>query len=182
MRLVVKPGKVRLCLDSRKLNSVTIKDAYPFQSINRIFARLPKANVITKLDLNKKRCILAKRFIGKVRATTAFVICIVSENFETNLSILVRVADKLRQANLTLNLRKSKFCVTETTYLGFILGNGGIATFPKKKNFHIKLAFLFIIISNKHCINKQVTYCSSFIYTVNILIYIFEANTPSHSS
>lgn len=51
MRLVVKPGKVRLCLDARKVNQVTKKDAYPLPSIEGIFARLPKANLISKLDL-----------------------------------------------------------------------------------------------------------------------------------
>ena len=40
MRLVVKPGKVRLCLDARKLNTCTKKDAYPLPSIEGIFARL----------------------------------------------------------------------------------------------------------------------------------------------
>lgn len=51
MRLVVKPNKVRLCLDARKLNSVTKKDAYPLPNIEGILSRLPKANIITKLDL-----------------------------------------------------------------------------------------------------------------------------------
>lgn len=51
MRMVVKPNKVRLCLDARKLNDATKKDAYPLSSIDGIFSRLPKANIITKLDL-----------------------------------------------------------------------------------------------------------------------------------
>ncbi|KAH8303053.1 hypothetical protein KR059_010889, partial [Drosophila kikkawai] len=34
--LVRKPGKNRLCLDARKLNKVTVKDAYPQQSIEGI--------------------------------------------------------------------------------------------------------------------------------------------------
>jgi len=51
LRLVVKPNKVRVCLDARKLNAATKKDAYPLPSIDGIFARLPKANIITKLDL-----------------------------------------------------------------------------------------------------------------------------------
>lgn len=51
MRLVIKPNKVRLCLDARKLNSVTQTDAYPLPSIEGIFSRLPKANIISKLDL-----------------------------------------------------------------------------------------------------------------------------------
>lgn len=46
-----KPGKNRLCLDSRKLNSVTIGDAYPLPQIDGILSRLPKAQFITSLDL-----------------------------------------------------------------------------------------------------------------------------------
>lgn len=49
--LVLKPGKVRLCLDARKLNSVTVKDAYPLPLIEGIFSRLPKARFISSLDL-----------------------------------------------------------------------------------------------------------------------------------
>lgn len=38
---VKKPsGKIRVCLDARKLNNVTIKDVYPQQQINRILGRL----------------------------------------------------------------------------------------------------------------------------------------------
>lgn len=51
MRLVVKPNKVRLCLDARRLFSVTKKDTYPLPNIEGIFARLPKADLILKLDL-----------------------------------------------------------------------------------------------------------------------------------
>jgi len=51
MRLVVKPNKIRLCLDARRLNDATKKDAYPLPSIDGIFSRLPKANIISKLDL-----------------------------------------------------------------------------------------------------------------------------------
>lgn len=49
--LVVKPGKVRMCIDARKLNSVTVGDAYPLPLIDGILSRLPKAKYITSLDL-----------------------------------------------------------------------------------------------------------------------------------
>ncbi|XP_037899719.1 uncharacterized protein K02A2.6-like [Glossina fuscipes] len=49
--LVRKPGKNRLCLDSRKVNMVTVKDAYPLPFIDGILSRLPKAKFITGLDL-----------------------------------------------------------------------------------------------------------------------------------
>lgn len=49
--VVIKPGNVRMCLDSRKLNSVTVKDAYPIPNIDGILSRLPPAYCISKIDL-----------------------------------------------------------------------------------------------------------------------------------
>lgn len=49
--LLVKPGKVRFCLDSRKLNAVTVKDAYPMPNIEGIVSRLTPVHVISKIDL-----------------------------------------------------------------------------------------------------------------------------------
>lgn len=175
MRLVVKPNKVRLCLDARKLNLVTKKDAYPLPSIEGIFARLPPANIITKLDL--KDAYWQIGLSDESKALTAFTvpgrplyqfvvmpfglctapqtmcrlidmiippdlrycifgylddIVIVSEDFNSHLSVLVRIAQELRKANLTLNVDKSHFCVTQTKYLGYVIGNGGIQTDPDK--------------------------------------------------
>lgn len=45
-------GKVRLCLDARKLNAVTIKDAYPQQQINRILGRLAGTRVLSSIDFS----------------------------------------------------------------------------------------------------------------------------------
>lgn len=49
--LIVKPGKVRFCLDSRRLNEVTVKDSYPIPNIDGILARLPPVHCISKIDL-----------------------------------------------------------------------------------------------------------------------------------
>lgn len=49
--LVRKPGNVRLCSDSRKVNAVTVKDAYPMPFIDGILSRLPKAEYISSIDL-----------------------------------------------------------------------------------------------------------------------------------
>jgi len=51
LALVQKPGKVRLCLESRKVNAATKKDAYPLPQIDGILSRLPKAMYISSLDL-----------------------------------------------------------------------------------------------------------------------------------
>lgn len=49
--LVRKPGKNRLCLDSRKLNSVTKKMAYAIPNINGLLSRLADTHFISCIDL-----------------------------------------------------------------------------------------------------------------------------------
>lgn len=48
---VVKPGKTRVCLDSRDLNKVTIKDAYPILHIEGLLIRLSDTCFISAIDL-----------------------------------------------------------------------------------------------------------------------------------
>lgn len=175
MRMVIKPGKVRLCLDARKINEVTTKDAYPLPNIDGIFARLPKANIISKIDLKdaywqipldeeskpitaftipgrplyqfkvmpfglctapQTMCRLMDSIIPPELKHSVFGylddVCVVSDSFENHISVLVRLAEQFRKANLTLNLKKSKFCVRRVQYLGYIIGDGGISTDPEK--------------------------------------------------
>lgn len=47
-----KTGKLRICLDSRKLNDVTIKEAYPLPYITRILGRLQSSKFLTSIDLS----------------------------------------------------------------------------------------------------------------------------------
>lgn len=49
--LVRKPGKNRLCLDSRKVNSLTVKDAYPLPHIEGLLSRLEDTHYISSVDL-----------------------------------------------------------------------------------------------------------------------------------
>ena len=50
---VKKPnGNVRLCLDARKLNAVTEKDAYPQQQINRILGQLHGTRFLSAIDFS----------------------------------------------------------------------------------------------------------------------------------
>lgn len=52
--LVKKPlGDYRLCLDSRKLNSVTKRDAYPLPYVSSILDKLGHAKYLSSIDLKK---------------------------------------------------------------------------------------------------------------------------------
>lgn len=44
-------GKIRLCLDCRKLNDVTIKDSYPVPYITRILGNIRGTKYLSKIDL-----------------------------------------------------------------------------------------------------------------------------------
>lgn len=44
-------GNIRLCIDARRLNEVTVKNAYPQQNVNRILTRLQGTRFLTALDL-----------------------------------------------------------------------------------------------------------------------------------
>lgn len=50
---VKKPtGKIRLCIDARKLNNVTVKDAYPQPQLNRILTQLTDTTYLSSIDFS----------------------------------------------------------------------------------------------------------------------------------
>lgn len=50
---VHKPtGKIRLCIDARKLNALTIKDAYPQPQLNRILGQLSGTQILSSIDFS----------------------------------------------------------------------------------------------------------------------------------
>lgn len=46
-------GTARLCIDYRRLNDATVRDAYPFPSIESILSSLGSARVFTTLDCSR---------------------------------------------------------------------------------------------------------------------------------
>lgn len=54
-------------------------------------------------------------------------IIITSDTLEEHFDLLQKVAERLRKANLTISVEKSKFCQKSVKYLGFILSETGIS-------------------------------------------------------
>ena len=57
---------------------------------------------------------------------------IFSNSFEEHLDLLRLVAKRIQISGLTLNIQKSKFCMKEVNYLGYIVGEGGLRTSDEK--------------------------------------------------
>lgn len=161
-------GAMRLCLDSRALNKVTKKDAYPLPKINSILHRFHRTKFLSKIDLTdafwqiplshssrEKTAFTIPGFgllqfkrlpFGLTNAAQALVrlldkvlgvdllphvfvylddVIVASEDFEHHISLLKIVASRFKAAGLTINIKKSKFCLKEISYLGFLVNENG---------------------------------------------------------
>lgn len=170
-------GNTRLCLDSRKLNERTKKDAYPLPYISSILGRFVGTKYLSAIDLKdafwqvpleetskektaftvpgrglfqftvmpfglhnapQTQCRLMDKVLGVDLQPYVFVylddILIATDSFEKHIEILKEVASRLKMANLSVNIDKSKFCVSEIKYLGYIVSTQGITTDPEKVN------------------------------------------------
>lgn len=168
-------GGKRLCLDSRKLNSVTEKDAYPLPLIDSLLSRLHETKFISSLDLkdafwqvplakesrdktafsvpgrplyqykvmpfglcnaSQRLCRLMHKVIPYELHDQVFTylddLLIISSNFKDHIELLKKVAQRLREANLTINVEKSKFVLREIKYLGYLVGEEGLRPDPSK--------------------------------------------------
>lgn len=173
--LVRKPGKNRLCLDSRRLNSVTKKLAYPLPHIEGLLSRLSETRFISSVDL--KDAFWQIELDDSSREKTAFAVAgrglfhfkrmpfglcnaaqrmsqlmdkvvpakyrdsifiylddllIIAPDFDTHIEMLKICARLLAEAGLTINIGKSRFCMKELTYLGYIISDGHLRTDPAK--------------------------------------------------
>lgn len=169
-----KNGQPRFCLDSRKLNSVTKRDAYNLPYISEILDNLRDARYLSVIDLSKafwqigiseedrnktafyvpgrgtfhfKRTafgltnapatqqrlvdFLFAEFNLQVFAYLDDVI-VVSRDFGSHVTLLLRVLDKLKRANLTINIEKCKFFSSQLKYLGYVVDSAGLRTDPAK--------------------------------------------------
>jgi transposase InsO family protein len=173
--IVKKPdGELRICVDYRALNALTIKDRNAPPLIQETMTRLGRAAFFTKLDIiaafNEIRiregdeaktafltryglyeylvtpfglCNAPGTFQRLINSTlqefldnfcTAYMddILIYSETEEEHTEHVRKVLEKLRQANLFVDIKKCEFHVKTVKYLGLIISTEGISMDPAK--------------------------------------------------
>ncbi|KAG0158308.1 hypothetical protein PDIDSM_5821 [Penicillium digitatum] len=169
-----KDGSLRLCVDYRHLNSITIKDRHPLPLIHEMQDRLGRAKYYSKYDITNayhririktghewKTAFRTKyghfeylvmpfgltnapatfqRFIIKAieEYLDLFVIVylddilVFSETLEEHIEHNKLVLQKMREAEVTLKLKKCEFHVQETTFLGYRISPNGLGMEKRK--------------------------------------------------
>jgi len=167
-------GDLRVCVDYRKLNALTRKDAYPIPRIDELLSRPAKAKFFTKFDIRAAfnrirmdpdseeyttfrtrygtyKCKVLpfglcngpatyQRYMNDVLVDYLDDFCIAylddiliySEDEVTHTLHVKQVLERLRQAGLHVDIKKSEFHVNRTKYLGYVLTSQGLEVDPDK--------------------------------------------------
>ncbi|KAJ2891394.1 hypothetical protein MKZ38_000508 [Zalerion maritima] len=117
-----KNGRLRLCVDYRQLNDITIKNRYPLPLISDLRDKLHGAQIFTTLDL-KGAYNLIRIAEGEEWKTA----------FRTKRGLFeYLVLETLEDAQLLVEPGKAKWHAQEVKYLGYYISPGKIGMDPKK--------------------------------------------------
>nr|GFC14206.1 reverse transcriptase [Tanacetum cinerariifolium] len=112
-----KDGSMRLCIDYRELNRITIRNRYPLSQIEDLFNQLQGAKYFSKIEF-------VIVFIDDILVYSKF-----EEEHEQHLRIVMEI---LRQKKLYAKFSKCEFCLQQVAFLGHIVSADGITMDPSK--------------------------------------------------
>ncbi|XP_057548074.1 uncharacterized mitochondrial protein AtMg00860-like [Amaranthus tricolor] len=120
---------MRLCIDYRELNRVTIKNKYPLPRIEDLFDQLNAAGIFLKIDLRSgyHQIPVKKEGIQKTAFRTSY-----SKSEEEHEKHLRLVLDILSKQKWFAKLSKCDFWLKEVTFLGHVISNEGVMVDPAK--------------------------------------------------
>ncbi|CAM5100475.1 unnamed protein product [Natator depressus] len=146
-----KDRSIRFCVDYRKLNAITVSDAYPMPRPDELLDKLGGARYLTTMPLTKcywQVPLDADEFLtlpfglkgapatlqrlvdqllrGMESFAVAYIddICVFSQTWEDHVSQVRQVLDRLQGAGLTVKVEKCKVGMAEVSYLGHRVGSG----------------------------------------------------------
>ncbi|EAL23701.1 hypothetical protein CNBA3480 [Cryptococcus deneoformans B-3501A] len=152
-----KDGSLRMCVDYRGINKITIKNRYPLPLITELLDRLKSAKVFTKIDLrgayNLLRIKAGEEWKTAFRTRYGhFEYLVMPPDLETHQSHVIQVLDRLHQTHLYAKASKCEFHQTSVEFLGFVVSDQGlsmdikkvksITEWPTPRNLHDTQSFL----------------------------------------
>ncbi|KAL5541376.1 hypothetical protein UlMin_042467 [Ulmus minor] len=131
-----KDGTMRMCIDYRELNKVTIMNKYPLPRIDDLFDQLQGAAVFSKIDLRSgyHQLSVREKDIPKTAFRTVFIddILIYSKSKEEHEEHLRNTLDTLKKNKLYAKFKKCEFWLEKVGFLGHIVSRDGISVDPSK--------------------------------------------------
>ncbi|CAN8069905.1 unnamed protein product [Agarophyton chilense] len=127
-------GSWRFCVDYRRLNAVTVKDVYPIPRMGEYIDSLGTATVFTTLNANwgywqvpRAIDILLARFKWRTCLVYLDDIIVFLDNLDKHLTHVRDIMTTLRDAGVSLKLKKSDFFTNTVKYLGHVIRPGRVA-------------------------------------------------------
>ena len=146
-----KDGSLRLCIDYRQLNKVTIRNQYPLPRIDDLFDQLQGAKVFSKIDLRSGYHQLKVRredvpktafmdlmnrvfgpYLDKFVIVFIDDILVYSSSKEEHAEHLRIVLQTLREHQLYAKFIKCQFWLDQVAFLGHVVSAEGISVDPQK--------------------------------------------------
>ncbi|GJS96037.1 putative reverse transcriptase domain-containing protein [Tanacetum coccineum] len=132
-----KDGAMRMCIDYRELNKLTIKNRYPLPRIDDLFDQLQvhsHAIGMTNapaifMDLMNRVC---KPYLDKFVIVFIDDILIYSKSEEEHEVHLKTILDLLKKEKLYAKFSKCEFWLKEVQFLGHVVNHDGIHVDPSK--------------------------------------------------
>ncbi|GBG92405.1 hypothetical protein CBR_g55340 [Chara braunii] len=111
-----KEGELRMCIDYRGLNAVTVKNAEPLPRIDNLLDGVQGAKYFSKIDLKSGYHEIEVHPDDQYKTT-----------FRTRYGHYeFIVLEKLREANFKINVKKCDWAKTQVSYLGHVLDGDSI--------------------------------------------------------
>ncbi|KAK8694738.1 hypothetical protein V6N13_072283 [Hibiscus sabdariffa] len=134
-----KDVSMRLCIDYRQLNRVTIKNKYPLPRIEDLLDQLKDASIFSKINLRSGYYQIRVKDADNIQAVSLQVRCcfhrrilIYSRNKDEHAEHLRIVLQTLRDRQLFAKFSKCEFWISKVPFLGHIISANGIMVDPKK--------------------------------------------------
>ncbi|GJU06445.1 putative reverse transcriptase domain-containing protein [Tanacetum coccineum] len=128
-----KDGSMRLCIDYRELNKITIRNRYPLPRIDDLFDQLQGAKHFSKIDLRSgyHQLRVKEQDISKTAFRTRYghYEFLSKEEHEEHLRTVLQI---LRQEKLYAKFSKCEFWLSKVAFLGHIVSAEGITMDPAK--------------------------------------------------